>query len=169
MTISECFKIGYISKTHGLKGEVTLHLEPGVDLEGVASFFVEINGSLVPYFIEHLSDRGDKAFVKLESVDSIDKAEPLKGKSLFLPKTLRPNSKRGEFYDDEIVGFMVEDDAIGALGEVTEVQGAGTNRLLTVAYQGREILIPILSPFILGINKSRKRIRVSLPDGFLDI
>jgi 16S rRNA processing protein RimM len=36
-------------------------------------------------------------------------------------------------------------------------------------HEGKEVLIPVNSPFITSINKSKKKISVNLPEGFLDI
>jgi 16S rRNA processing protein RimM len=46
---------------------------------------------------------------------------------------------------------------------------AGPNRLLVVKHADKEILIPMNGPFITSVNKTKKRITVNLPDGFLDI
>ena len=50
-----------------------------------------------------------------------------------------------------------------------EVVQAGPNKLLAVNHHEREVLIPLNSPFVEGVNKSKKKITVTLPDGFLDI
>jgi len=169
MDKSSCFKIGYVAKTHGLKGEVTVILSESVNLDSIESLFLERNESLIPYFIETCSDRTDKAFVKFEDVDSLEAANQLKGCSIYLSKTDRPKSKRGEFYDDEIIAFNVEDRELGLLGAVTEVMQSGPNRLLVLNYLGKEVLIPTNGPFIKSINKSSKKIIVELPDGFLEL
>jgi 16S rRNA processing protein RimM len=57
----------------------------------------------------------------------------------------------------------------GVLGLITQVTMAGPNKLLSVDYQGKEVLIPVNSPFIKSINKSKKKVNVDLPEGFLDI
>jgi ribosomal 30S subunit maturation factor RimM len=38
-----------------------------------------------------------------------------------------------------------------------------------VAVKNKEVLIPLNSPFIVSTNKTKKLIKVALPDGFLDI
>ncbi|MFM8914524.1 MAG: ribosome maturation factor RimM [Flammeovirgaceae bacterium] len=164
-----CYKIGYITRPHGLKGEVTAILTEPIDLSDISSFFIEYKNSLVPFFIESFSDRGDKTFFKFEEIDSTEKADPLKGCNIFLPKAIRPKLKRGEFYDDEVVGFKVEDKTKGLLGTVTEVSANGPNRLITLVHNQKEVLIPVHGPFITSTNKSKKLIVVDLPEGFLDI
>lgn len=164
-----CYKIGYVSKTHGLKGEVTAIFSEPVELDEIDSVFIEVKNNLVPHFIKDFSDRGDKTFIQFEDVDTTEKAIALKGCSVYLPKDVRPKLKRGEFYNDEIIGFDVEDQTVGLLGKITAVSATGPNRLLTVAYKNKEILIPVNSPFILSSNKTKKIVRVDLPEGFLDI
>jgi 16S rRNA processing protein RimM len=169
--IKDCYKFGFVLKPHGLKGEVTISIDPNVpnSIDGIESVFLSINDTLVPYFVAAVSVRGDKAFVKFEDVDSAEHAKDISKRAIYIPKSARPKSTKGEFYDDEIPGYMVTDENKGELGKVQEVMAAGPNKLLVLDWHGKEVLIPVNSPFILSINKSKKKITVNLPDGFLDI
>ena len=170
MEIGKCFKIGYVVKAHGLKGEVTLALSPECPHPGsLHSVFLEIKNQLVPFFISSASVKGTRAYIKLEEVNTPELAASLRGCSLYLPKTERPKLVRGEFYGDEVVGFEVVDLSMGVLGEVNEVLENGANRHLIILCQNKEIMIPLNGPFIKSVNKSRKKISVELPDGFLEI
>ncbi|MFZ6001003.1 MAG: ribosome maturation factor RimM [Bacteroidota bacterium] len=170
MNVDSCYKIGYIAKTHGLKGEVTFVPSPECpDLAELSSFFIEQKSSLVPYFIESVSARGDQAFVKLEDVNDQTSAGQLKGCSVYAPKSERAKLPRGEFYNDEVIGFEVNDTSLGTLGSVIEIEEAGPNRFLVLTYNSKEVMVPVNGPFIKSINKSRKQITVELPEGFLDI
>lgn len=158
-------------KPHGLKGEVTISLDPNAyaDWENLKTIFIEKKSLLVPYFIQHISVRNDKAFVKLEDVDTPEYAALLKGGSLYLPKKERPKPAKGEFYSEEVIGFEVSDSELGMLGTIQDVEVAGQNRFLILRYNEKEVMIPVNGPFITSINKSKKKISVSLPEGFLDI
>lgn len=171
MEINACFKIGFILRTHGLKGEVTVSLDADAphDLPLMASVFLETDNSLVPYFIHSASLHGNKAYVKFEEVDSIDEASKLVSRRIFLHKSARAKSGPTEFYNDEIINFNVTDEVLGALGRITDIMQAGANRLLVVDHNGNEVLIPVNSPFIIDINKKKKTVTVNLPEGFLDI
>ncbi len=46
---------------------------------------------------------------------------------------------------------------------------AGPNRFLVMDHNGKEVLIPINGPFIKSVNKSKRKITVELPEGFLDL
>jgi 16S rRNA processing protein RimM len=170
MNIQSCFKIAYVKKTHGLKGEVTLSLLPECPSLGeIKSLFVQVDSQLVPYFIESASVKGTQAYVKLEGIQSPEAAIALKGCSLYLPKSLRPDLPKGKFYHDEIVGFEVIDSVSGTLGTVHEILETGVNRHVAILRDGKEVLIPMNGPFIKSINKSKKQIRVELPDGLLEL
>lgn len=158
-------------KPHGLKGEVTISLDPSgpEDFGSPESIFIEQDNRLIPYFIESISLKGDKAFVKFEDVSTQENAQSISKCSLYLPKSARPKSGRGDFYNDEIINFEVYDSEVGLLGKIVEIIQAGPNKLLSLDYKEKEILIPVNSPFITGINKSKKKISVTLPEGFLDI
>ena len=171
MEIDSCFKIGWILKPHGLKGEVTVMLDEDApeDFSSIESVFVEQNKRLVPYFMKAISTQGKKAFVKFEDIDSIDAALKISKHALYIPKSNRPKSGRGEFYDDEIIDFEVYDEDKGLLGKVREIVQAGPNRLLVVDHDNKEVLIPVNGPFIASVNKTKKRVVVNLPEGFLEL
>jgi 16S rRNA processing protein RimM len=67
------------------------------------------------------------------------------------------------------VGFEVFDETYGSIGKVAAVTAAGLNKLLSIDHGGKEILIPLNSPFIKSVNKTKKKIAVDLPEGFLEI
>lgn len=169
MTIESSFKIGYIAKTHGLKGEFTMVMNVDCpDLEDIETLFLYEEPNLVPYQLTSFSVKGDKAIVKLEGIDSIDQAAELKGTSIFLPLDSRPRLGRKEFYSDEVIGFSVQEGG-ESLGLVKDVLEAGPSRFLAVDHNNREVLIPINGPFIKSVNRSKKQITVELPEGFMDI
>jgi 16S rRNA processing protein RimM len=171
MNLKDYYKAGFIMRPHGLKGEVTISIDKDspADWEELKAVLLEIKNQLVPYFIETVSVRGDKAFLKLEDVNTPEAAAQLKGTSLYLTKESRPKLQPRDFYNDEVIGFLVEDETIGVLGKVEEIEQAGPNRFFIIHYNQKEVMIPSLSPLLKSINRSKKKITVNLPDGFLDI
>ncbi len=171
MNNTSFFKIGNIFKAHGLKGEVSVYLLPDAPehFNETTAIFLKIKGSLVPYIIEGLSLKHDRAFLKLEDVDNKEAADLLKGTELYLPTEQRPELPKGEFYNEELIGFEVSDAKMGKLGQVSEVQQSGLSRLLAVSHQDREVLIPLNTPLIVSINMNNRTISVNLPEGYLDI
>jgi 16S rRNA processing protein RimM len=165
------FKAGFIMRPHGLKGEVTIALDADspAEWDALESVMIEIKGRLVPHFIEAVSVSDSKAFLKLEDINTPEAAQALKGCSLFLPKESRPALPRGDFYNDEVIGFEVEDESLGLLGQVRDIEMAGPARFLIVMVHEKEVMIPVQAPLLKSLNRSKKKILVNLPDGFLDI
>lgn len=171
MELNSALKIGFILKPHGLKGEVTVSLDSGIPegIESLESVFLEKDNRLIPYFIESISVRGPKAFVKFEDVNSLEMAEEISRQGIYIPKPARPKSKQGEYYPDEVIGFEVYDELDELIGIIKEVMDEGPNPMLVIDHNGKEVLIPINSPFIQNVDKRKKRFSVNLPEGFLDI
>ena len=140
-----------------------------VDWDSVDSTMVEIKGKLVPYFIESISARADKFFIKFEDVDVPEDADRLIGCSLFLLKETRTELDEGDFYNDEVIGFDVMDEILGTIGKVKDIEQAGPNRFFLIDYNNKEVMIPAHGPLVVEINRDLKVIRVMLPDGLLEL
>lgn len=171
MNLNELYKAGFIMRPHGLKGEVTISLDADspADWESIESIVLEIKSQPVPYFIERISVRNNKAFLKLEDVNTPEAAAALKGTSLYLPKTSRPKLARGDFYNEELIDFEVIDEELGLLGTVQTIEQAGPSRFIVLSHKMKEVMIPVNGPFIKSINRTKKTVSVALPEGFLDI
>jgi len=169
--MDDYYNIGKIAKPHGLKGEVTVLLRPDLpnDIRSIDVIFIRMNDQMVPHFIKSASVTGNKAYLQFDEIDTLDDAETIAKHELFLPKSIRPKSKNGEFYDDEVVGFTVEDKSLGVLGAIREIIQSGAQRLILINFQSKDLLIPINGPFIKKINKTGKKMTVELPDGYLEL
>ena len=62
---------------------------------------------------------------------------------------------------------MAIDEAEGELGLISEVVENPGQVLLSISKDGREIMIPFVEDFIVSLNKRKKEIVLSLPDGLV--
>ena len=94
MKIEDCFRIGSVLKTRGLKGELQAFIDyPEPEKLDFDALFLEVGGKLVPYFVESFKmPQKNTAFIYLEDVDHIDKAFPLAKKDIYLPNKLKPKT-----------------------------------------------------------------------------
>ena len=171
MNKDECFILGYIQKPHGLDG--TLHFnidsdEPEAYTE-IDACFLEVNGQLVPYFVEYLHFATQRILLKLEGIDSQAQARELQGSKLYLPLEMLPKLPEGEFYYYQIVDYTVVDAQQGALGQVSRIYDEGPQDLIGMRYQEREILIPIVDDIVQGADHEKQVLHVNLPEGLVDI
>ena len=170
-TDNDYFPIGRITRPHGLKGEVTVNILPELNYELVSTevLFLKIGDHFVPYFIESISEKGHKAYVRLEGITNLDAAQVIANSEIYLPKAVRPALENGAFYDDEVIGFVVEDESFGKLGVIQEIVHSGAQRLLSIDFKNCHLLIPVNGPFIKRIDKVNKTMTVLLPEGYLDL
>lgn len=171
MSLEGYYHIGQIAKPHGLKGEVTVLLQPDLpnDIASLSTVYLEMNDHAVPFFIQNVSVNGNKAIIRFEDVETLEDAQGISKHQLYLPIDQRPVAEDGEFYNDEVIGFTVEESQAGELGIITEVLTISTQRLLSVEYQSKDLLIPVNAPFITDIDRSNRIMYVTLPEGYLDM
>src|SRR5690606_2257367 len=150
MITSDSFKIGYITRTRGLKGEVQIFFEfDDPDALDLSLIFVEINRQLVPFFVSSYKLLSNNTgFFFLEDVDHIDQAKDLVRKGVFLPKEKMPVREEGEFFIEDFKGFVAVDAVHGELGEILEINEYPQQFIATVSYRNKEILFPLSDDFI---------------------
>ncbi|QBQ42759.1 16S rRNA processing protein RimM [Sphingobacterium psychroaquaticum] len=171
MTIEQSFYIGYITKTRGLKGEVQLffEFEDYMDLE-FDVLFVEVNKKLVPYFVDTIKlQKNSTAYLNLEDVDHIDKAQVIVKKKVYLPNDKMPERDPDDFRYTDLIGYLVIDENEGELGEITQVQELPQQFMASVDFNGQELLFPLNDDLILGIDAEEQVLEVELPEGLVDL
>ena len=171
MTKNDCFFFGKVTKTHGLKGEMTIKLDVAnpADFKDLRYLLIEERGNRIPYFIESQKITGDKMFVLLQDVKRMEQAVVFLGKAVFLPNELMPQLEEDEFYYKEIIGFNLIDEAKGEIGAISDVLEYPTQAVIQVMKDGKEILIPIHDDIIKKVDKTAKTLIVKAPEGLIDM
>lgn len=171
MTKNDCFFFGKITKTHGLKGEITVKLDVAnpEDFKDLRYLLIEDRGNLIPYFIENQKINGDKMIVQLQDVKRVEQAVTFMGKAVFLPNEFMPELDEDDFYYKEIIGFKMIDELKGEIGEISDVLEYPTQAVIQVMKDGKEILIPIHDDIIQKVNKKAKTLTVKAPEGLIDM
>ena len=127
----EVFKIGIFNKPHGVKGEISFTFTDDIFDRVECEYLVcLLDGLFVPFFIEEYRFRSDTtALVKLEGVDTSEKARMFTNVEVYFPKKYV-----GEEEDSDdiptwnyFIGFKVEDVNHGELGEIVAVDDSTMN------------------------------------------
>ena len=169
----DVYRIGTIGKSHGVKGEVSFSFDDDVFDRVDADYIVlDIDGILVPFFIEEYRFRGNEtAIVKFEDVDIQDGAPALTGSEVFFPRSLADSSQTGEMSLPELVGYTVVDASDGNdIGTLCGIDDTTVNMLFVIsASDGREILVPVNPDWIEEVDSGRRRIVMMMPPGLLEL
>ena len=172
MLKKDCYVLGTISKTRGFKGDLVFFLDvtnPN-EYERLESVFVDLNGLLTPFFIEQIKiQNNNRAYVKLEQVNTEEEALRLTSKTLYLPLIGLPKLSGTRFYDHEIPGFTVFDEVHGNIGLVTQVVDLANNPLLQIDKNGVEVLIPLRDGTVTQVDREKKELHVQAPPGLIEL
>ncbi|MFA8450685.1 MAG: ribosome maturation factor RimM [Bacteroidales bacterium] len=171
MNKQDCFYFGKIVKPHGMKGEVNIYADvddPGKYLE-LPMFLIDTRTGLIPYFIENIQFLGNKGIVKIQEVEDIEAAAQYAGLHIYLPLDLLPKLSGNKFYFHEVKGFTVVDKNFGTVGAIKEVLEYPNQSLFQIFINQKEVLIPINDHIIENVDRDKKEILVSAPDGLLDV
>ena len=163
----EVYRIGRLGKTHGVKGEVSLLFDDDVfDRVDADYLVVELDGILVPFFIEEYRFRSDTvALMKFEDVDTQQRANELTGCDVYFPRALAADE--GEVSLSLLVGFdLVEANGGEIIGRIAAIDDSTANVLFELE-DGR--LIPANDDLIRDIDTKRKTIKMEIPEGLLEL
>ena len=158
----ELIDTGRIINTHGIRGEVKI--EPWADspqaLLEYDSFFIDGD----EYRVER--SRVHKGFViaALGGVDTVERAEALRGKLICIPRSQVPIQDGGYLLRD-LVGLEALDDKTGgSLGKITDILELPGGNVCEIR-GGREILVPLRPEFVTEVNVDGGYVRFSLIEG----
>ena len=164
----EVYRIGRLGKTHGVRGEVSLQFDDDIFDRMDADYLVlELDGILVPFFIEEYRFRSDTvALMKFEDVDTQQRANELTGCDVYFPRALAANDE-GDVSLSLLVGFdLVEANGGTTIGRIAAIDDTTANLLFELE---DGCLIPANDDLIRDIDTKRKTIKMEIPEGLLEL
>jgi len=170
---SECVAVGYIQKPHGLRGEVIVAYEQEFEetLEDLELIFVEVDGGLVPFFIEDegFRFRNDlSAICRLRFIDSLTGAKELVGCKVYVfEHELVESDEQG--VASALIGMIAFDEKFGKIGMISRVDDFSGNMVITVDHPRAEIMIPLSDNVITSVDEEKREIYLSCPQGLIEI
>ncbi|MBE7063185.1 MAG: 16S rRNA processing protein RimM [Ruminococcaceae bacterium] len=157
---------GKIVNTHGLRGEVkALYYTDGPDFfENVKKLYLSTGKE---YRLVSWRVSKGAVLLRLDTVDSVEKAEALAGKEISVSRSDLPPLPEGRYYIADILGMTVVTDEGRDLGRVVDVFKTGANDVYSVRGD-KEYLIPVIDEVVLSTSLEEKRITIKPLKGLLD-
>ena len=163
----EVYKIGRLGKSHGIKGEISFQFDDDVFDRVDADYLVlEIDGILVPFFMEEYRFRSDSlALVKFCDIDTQERASELTGCDVYFPRDLADEDDTPTLAS--LVGFdLIEASNNKKVGTIASIDDSTANILFEME-DGK--LIPATDDLITRIDMQKRTITMQIPEGLLDI
>jgi len=173
MKKEDTYYLGKIVKKYGLKGELLAKIDTDEpeNYEKMESIFLEIKGKLIPFFLNNSSlHKATTLRLDIEDINSLEDADPLIGKSIYLPLNTLPELTGNKFYFHEIIGYKAIDKNTGEIGIIKAVNDQAPQAFFIIEdNKHNEILIPVSDQFIDQVDRENKSILFDTPEGLIDI
>ena len=156
--------IGKVVTTHGVRGDIKVY--PHTNVEDMFSklkrvYIGEDEGKI-------LSVKYAKGcpVLNIDGINTVEQAQALIGKQVFADESALPKLEQDAFYLKDIIGCTAVDEEEKEIGKITDVIFTGANDVYQVETEsGREILVPAVKEFILGVDIKNKKITLRLIEG----
>jgi len=164
------FQVAKVLKSNGTEGGLLLGFRDvspeDIDLE--EPVFIPFDGLPVPFFIDSFTRKGrDKAIVLLTDIRSLEDAEELVGREVFVEEdTLPEYEDDGEMDLSDFIGWTICDDK-REVGKVADYEDIPGNPCLYVDTPKERIMIPLHQDFVVSLDESSRVIYMVLPQGLV--
>ena len=164
-------EVGYIQRTHGIKGELQASWDDSlnVDPQNFESVFVEIDGIPIPFFISIIKHRSlEKIIFKLDGVDDLPSAEELVGHKILLLSEQVPEDDEIELKD--LVGFTIVSKDNKIVGVIENYEEFNLNSIYYVKTPSNaQIIVPAVEDLVIEVDVDAKIVTMEIPEGLVDL
>jgi len=164
--------VGRVGRAHGVRGEVAVDVRTD-DPESrfvVGATLQTDPAAAGPLTVASTRPHQGRLLVRFDEVADRDAADGLRGVLLTVEvaEEDRPPDPE-EFYDHQLVGLQVRDDAGGVVGEVAEVLHHPAHDVLVVRRgAGPDALVPFVAALVPDVDLEHGRLTVADRPGLLD-
>lgn len=165
------FRVGVISNTHGIRGEVKVY--PTTDdinrFDDLKEVLVDTGKEYVPLKVQSVRYFKNMAIVKFKGIDNINDIEKYKGRDLLVTRENAVPLEENEYYIADLIDMEVYDEEDNKLGVLFDVMQTGANDVYVIKLEnGKELLLPNIDECILEVNVEEKKIKVHVLEGLME-
>lgn len=169
--MEKLLKVGVISSTHGLKGEVKVF--PTTDdakrFRQLKEVLLDTGKESLWLKIEQVKFFKQFVILKFQGLDSIDEVEKYRGKELFVTRENAVKLRKDEYFIADLVGIDVVSEEDALKGKLKNVILTGANDVYEIALEdGRELLLPAIKECVLSVNLEENVMKIHILDGLLE-
>ncbi|GLB25898.1 ribosome maturation factor RimM [Lacrimispora xylanolytica] len=164
-------RVGVISSTHGVKGEVKVF--PTTDdparFKSLKKVMLDTGREHMDLEIQGVKFFKNMVILKFKGFDSIDEIEKYKGKDLLISRDQAVKLGPDENFIIDLIGLRVVTEDGAEFGTLTDVIKTGANDVYEVRTgEGKDVLLPAIKECVLGVDLEEGIITVHIMDGLLD-
>lgn len=158
--MSEYIVIGKITRTHGLFGNVKVlpTTNVGEVFSNLKRVFIkdEVRDGVYRVTVQRIKKVGKEYLLKIEGIDSLEKAKKIVGLHLAVKREDLPKLKTGEYYFYQLLNVEVYNETGERIGTVIDIIETGSNDVAVVKSDDAEILIPMTKECVVEFEPQKK-------------
>jgi 16S rRNA processing protein RimM len=142
--------LGVVMGTHGVRGElrVKLHNPESELLFDLDSMLLRAAGEMRRYPVQQVRPGGKGLLVQLEGIDTVERAQALRGAEVCVGRSQLPALPEGEFYHCDLEGLTVIDMTGALQGKVERVLEYPASTVLRVRTERGLLEVPLREPYL---------------------
>ncbi len=164
--------VGYIVKTHGVKGDVkviSLSDIPGRFKSLKRVYIQKPSGEIKKYYIKRTREIRGGILVSFDPPISMEEAQALVKGYIKIPVNEVPRLGEDSYYHFEILGMKVFTISGEYMGEIKDIISTGSNDVYIVRKDKEEYLIPAIKDVVQEVNVKERRMTIVPIDGLFSI
>ncbi len=167
MSKSSLIPLGRVLKPHGIRGELKVlpYGETLGEMEAGEKLFSIEGTEQRQLTLLRIRTQKRVWIAQFAELDSIDQAQALAGKDLFVDKDRLPRLPEDEYYHFELIGLSVVTKEGTPLGTLISIFQTGSNDVYVVETGGKELLIPAIEDVVCEVDLENGKLIVDLPEG----
>ena len=153
--MEDLFKVGVITSTHGLKGEVKVF--PTTDdpkrFLDLKEILLDTGKEKTLLHISNVRFFKNMVILKFKEFGDINEVEHLRQKELFVTREHAVPLKENEYYIADLMGLSAVSDEGEDLGEVGDVLQSAANDIYVIKKQGaKDLLVPAIKECVKSVD-----------------
>ena len=169
--MEKLLKVGVISSTHGLKGEVKVF--PTTDdvkrFRQLKEVLLDAGDEKPVLQIEQVKFFKQFVILKFKGIDDIEDVQKYKGKDLLVTRENAVELKKDEYFIADLSGVSVISDDNSLRGILKDVIQTGANDVYVIDLEdGRQLLLPAIKECVLMVDLDENIMKIHVLDGLLD-
>lgn len=175
--MEEILKVGVITSTHGVRGEVKVF--PTTDdirrFKRLKQVILDTGKEKLTLEIEGVKFFKNMVILKFKGIDNVDDVQQYRQKDLYVERKDAVKLHKDEYFIADLIGTDVFDEEGKQVGKLTDVLNTGANDVYVVALaadycesEAKEVLLPAIRQCVREVDIEAKKMVVHIMEGLLD-
>ena len=168
--MEQMFKVGVITSTHGVRGEVKVFptTDDSARFKELKKVLLDTGKELLPLEIQGVKFFKQFVILKFKGIDNINEIERYKRCPLMVPREDAVPLKEDEYFIADMLGMEVVTEDGKMFGTLKDVIETGANDVYVVeSLLHGEVLLPAIKECILKVDIETQKMTVHLMEGLI--